>query len=100
MYTVCTAIAGQGLPYSLSNIEAAGLPALAKGATDFACNADFIEISGSSEVCGVAVANKYCGDVLTTDVVTPGFLNNPICGKVSCYCLVKKCSTDQRIILK
>ena len=100
MYTVCTAIAGQGLPYSLSNIDLAGAAATAMGATDFLCIADFIEISGSSEVCGVAVANKYCGDVLTTEVVTPAVLNNPICGKVSCYCLVKKCSTDQRIILK
>jgi len=40
---------------------------------------DFIEISGSSEVCGVAHTNKYCGDVLTTDVATMATLNNPIC---------------------
>merc|ERR1712166_1389200 len=80
VYTVCAAIAGQGLPYSLSNLDAAGLPASAKGLSDFACSEDFIEISGSAEVCGAAVlTNKYCGDVLTTEVATAATLNNPIC---------------------
>merc|ERR1712127_1049526 len=54
VYTVCTAIAGQGLPFSLSNIDVTGLAAAALGLSDFACTLDYIEISGSSEVCGVA----------------------------------------------
>jgi hypothetical protein len=42
VYTVCAAIAGQGLPYSLSNFDQTGLAAAAKGLTDFACTEDFI----------------------------------------------------------
>jgi len=79
VYTVCAAIVGQGLPYSLSNIDVAGAPATAKGLSDFACSEDFIEISGSSEVCGVALNNKYCGDVLSTEVMIAPTINNPIC---------------------
>jgi hypothetical protein len=80
VYTVCAAIAGQGLPYSLSNLDAAGAAATAKGASDFQCTEDFIEIAGSSEVCGASVlTNKYCGDVLTTETATAATLNNPIC---------------------
>merc|ERR1739847_34711 len=80
VYTVCAAIAGQGLPYSLNNIDAAGAAATAKGLTDFGCSEDFIEISGSSEVCGSSIlTNKYCGDVLTTETATAATLNNPIC---------------------
>jgi len=80
VYTVCAAIAGQGLPYSLSNLDAAGAAATAKGLVDFACSEDFIEISGSSEVCGSSIlTNKYCGDVLTTETATAATLNNPIC---------------------
>merc|ERR1711971_885066 len=79
VYTVCDAIAGQGLPYSLSSIEAAFPQVAPMGLSDFACSEDFIELSGSSEVCGVAHTNKYCGDVLTTDVATMATLNNPIC---------------------
>jgi len=80
VYTVCAAVAGQGLPYSLSNIDAAGMAASAKGATGSACTEDFIEISGSSETCGSPVlTNKYCGDVLTTETATAATLNNPIC---------------------
>jgi len=80
VYTVCAAIAGQGLPYSLSNLDAAGLAASAMGQSDFQCSEDFIEISGSSEVCGAAtLTNKYCGDVLTTETATAATLNNPIC---------------------
>merc|ERR1712127_1059316 len=80
VYTVCAAIAGQGLTYSLSNLDAAGVPATAKGASDFQCTEDFIEIAGSSEVCGASVlTNKYCGDVLTTETATAATLNNPIC---------------------
>merc|ERR1739844_436131 len=79
VYTVCDAIAGQGLPFSLSNIDVTGLAAAALGLSDFACTLDYIEISGSSEVCGVAPTNKYCGDVLTTDVATVATTNNPIC---------------------
>ena len=91
VYTVCAAIAGQGLPYSLSNLDAAGLAASAMGQSDFQCSEDFIEISGSSEVCGAAtLTNKYCGDVLTTETATAATLNNPICGKFSCFCLPKK----------
>merc|ERR1712127_1119040 len=75
VYTVCAAIAGQGLTYSLSNLDAAGM---AKGVSDFGCTEDFIEISGSSEVCGVARINRYCGDVLTSEITAIG-LNNPIC---------------------
>ena len=91
VYTVCAAIAGQGLPYSLSNLDAAGAAATAKGASDFQCTEDFIEIAGSSEVCGASVlTNKYCGDVLTTETATAATLNNQICGKFSCFCLPKK----------
>merc|ERR1739838_169792 len=88
VYTVCDAIAGQGLPFSLSNLDPAGLPASAKGLSDGACSGtaalpgggDYIQIAGSSEKCfATTLTNKYCGDVLTTDVVTPGTLNNPIC---------------------
>lgn len=80
VYTVCAAIAGQGLPYSLSNLDAAGAAATAKGASDFSCTEDFIEIAGSSEVCGASVlTNKYCGDVLTTETSAAPNLNNPIC---------------------
>merc|ERR1739844_91666 len=79
VYTVCAAIAGQGAPFSLNNIDVAGTAATAKGLTDFGCSEDFIEISGSSEVCGVALNNKYCGDVLTTETATAATLNNPIC---------------------
>jgi len=80
VYTVCAAIAGQGLPYSLSNLDAAGAAATAKGASDFSCTEDFIEIAGSSEVCGASVlTNKYCGDVLTTETSAAATLNNPIC---------------------
>jgi len=79
VYTVCDAIAGQGLPFSLSSIEAAFPQVAPMGLSDFACSEDFIEISGSSEVCGVARTNKYCGDVLTTDVATVATTNNPIC---------------------
>merc|ERR1739838_565451 len=79
VYTVCAAIAGQGAPFSLNNIDVAGTAATAKGLTDFGCSEDFIEISGSSEVCGVALNNKYCGDVLTTEITTVATLNNPIC---------------------
>jgi len=79
VYTVCDAIAGQGLPFSLSSIEMAFPQIAPMGLSDFACSEDFIEISGSSEVCGVARTNKYCGDVLTTDVTTAATLNNPIC---------------------
>ena len=42
VYTVCAAIAGQGLPYSLNNQDGAGLPASAKGFTDNTCTEDFI----------------------------------------------------------
>jgi len=80
VYTVCAAIAGQGLPYSLSNQDPAGAAASAMGFSDFQCSEDFIEISGSSEVCGAAtLTNKYCGDVLTTETATAATLNNPIC---------------------
>merc|ERR1711971_1359204 len=82
VYTVCDAIAGQGLPFSLSSREVAGLPAAAtaKGLSDFLCTEDYIEISGSSEVCGASVlTNKYCGDVLTTETTVAGTDNNPIC---------------------
>jgi len=82
VYTVCAAIAGQGLPFSLSNLDAAVPPAAAtaKGLSDFLCTEDYIEISGSSEVCGASVlTNKYCGDVLTTETTVAGTDNNPIC---------------------
>jgi len=80
VYTVCTAIAGQGLPFSLSSIEAASPQVAAMGLSDFACINDFIEISGSSESCSAStLTNKYCGDVLTTEVATAVTLNNPIC---------------------
>merc|ERR1711971_858026 len=82
VYTVCAAIAGQGLPFSLSNLDAAVPPAAAtaKGASDFLCTEDYIEISGSSEICGASVlTNKYCGDVLTTETTVAGTDNNPIC---------------------
>merc|ERR1711971_1048087 len=82
VYTVCAAIAGQGLPYSLSNLDAAVPPAAAtaKGLSDFLCTEDYIEISGSSEICGASVlTNKYCGDVLTTETTVAGTDNNPIC---------------------
>merc|ERR1711971_1373264 len=82
VYTVCDAIAGQGLPFSLSNLDAAVPPAAAtaKGASDFLCTEDYIEISGSSEICGASVlTNKYCGDVLTTETTVAGTDNNPIC---------------------
>merc|ERR1711971_663837 len=82
VYTVCAAIAGQGLPFSLSNLDAAVPPAAAtaKGLSDFLCTEDYIEISGSSEICGASVlTNKYCGDVLTTETATAATLNNPIC---------------------
>merc|ERR1711971_577544 len=79
VYTVCDAIAGHGLPFSLSSIEAAFPQVAPMGLSDFACSEDFIEISGSSEVCGVAHTNKYCRDVLTTDVATMATSNNPIC---------------------
>merc|ERR1739846_173809 len=46
VYTVCDAIAGQGLPFSLSNIDVTGLAAAALGLSDFACTLDYIEISG------------------------------------------------------
>ena len=101
VYTVCAAIAGQGLPYSLSNLDAAGAAATAKGLVDFACSEDFIEISGSSEVCGSSVlTNKYCGDVLTTETATAATLNNPICGKFSCFCLPKKSSTKGKFFVQ
>merc|ERR1711971_850628 len=82
VYTVCAPIAGQGSPYSLSNLDAAVPPAAAtaKGLSDFLCTEDYIEISGSSEVCGASVlTNKYCGDVLTTETTVAGTDNNPIC---------------------
>merc|ERR1712088_1172888 len=80
VYTVCAAIAGQGLPYSLSNRDVTGLPAAALGFTDNTCTEDFIEISGSSEVCHATVlTNKYCGDVLTTEITNVGTINTPIC---------------------
>jgi len=83
VYTVCAAIAGQGLPFSLS-WGVTAVPATAKGSSDFACTNDFIEISGSSETCGATtLTNKYCGDALTTEVLTAqggaAFINNPIC---------------------
>ena len=101
VYTVCAAIAGQGLPFSLSSIDATAMVAAAKGLSDFACTGtaalagggDYIEISGSAESCGaLTLTNKYCGDVLTTETATAGAnmgLNNPICGKFSCFCLPK-----------
>merc|ERR1712172_223429 len=80
VYTVCAAIAGQGLPYSLNNRDVTGLPAAALGFTDNTCTEDFIEISGSSEVCHATVlTNKYCGDVLTTEIMSVGTINTPIC---------------------
>jgi len=88
VYTVCAAIAGQGLPFSLSSLEAAFPQVAAKGLSDGACTGtaalpgggDYIEIAGSSEKCfATTLTNKYCGDVLTTDTVTAATLNNPIC---------------------
>jgi len=88
VYTVCAAIAGQGLPFSLSSLEAAFPQVAAKGLSDGACTGsaalanggDYIEIAGSSEKCfATTLTNKYCGDVLTTEVATAATLNNPIC---------------------
>jgi len=43
------------------------------------CTEDWIEIAGSSETCGGPVAvNKYCGDLLTTDITT-GVVNGIVC---------------------
>merc|ERR1739844_364112 len=39
-----------------------------EGHTGASCTRDFLEISGSSEICGQGVVfNKYCGETLTTN---------------------------------
>lgn len=78
-YTVCTPVANQGGPFSLSLIDAAGAAATAVGAKGQICSEDYITIAGSSEICNAAVTqNLYCGDVLSTNTVAPA-VNNPIC---------------------
>ena len=77
-------MANQGLPYSLSPLDAAP-PAAAKGVTGGLCTQDYITIEGGSEVCGSPIFySKFCGDVLSTYTAAAAFpaVNNPICGKL------------------
>jgi len=80
-YSVCDAVANQGLPYSLSLADAAGDGTGAKGKVGGACTQDYITIEGGSEVCGSSIFHsKFCGDVLSTYVAgAPAAPNNPIC---------------------
>ena len=82
-YSVCDAVANQGLPYSLSPLDPAP-PAALIGKTGGACTQDYITIEGGSEVCGSPIFySKFCGDVLSTysGGAAPA-VNNPICGKL------------------
>jgi len=80
-YSVCDAVANQGLPYSLSLADAAGDGTGAIGILGGGCTQDYITIEGGSEVCGSPIFySKFCGDVLST--YTGGAApvpNNPIC---------------------
>jgi len=80
-YSVCDAVANQGLPYSLSLADAAGDGSGAIGILGGGCTQDYITIEGGSEVCGSPIFySKFCGDVLSTYTAgTAPVPNNPIC---------------------
>ena len=82
-YSVCDAVANQGLPYSLAPFDAAP-PATAMAKIGGDCTQDYITIEGGSETCGSPIFfSKFCGDVLGTLVLAaPPAVNNAICGKL------------------
>ena len=82
-YSVCEAVANQGLPYSLSPLDPAP-PAALIGKTGGSCTQDYITIEGGSETCGSPIFySKFCGDVLSTHTLAAApAVNNVICGKL------------------